>query len=473
MPKVLVTGANGFIGSHLVRELLKRGYEVNCLIRHTSDISSLKGLPVSLHIGDVLEPDSLIPPMRNVEYVFHLAAELMVTSREAFERANVLGTKNVLDAARKHAAEPLKRFLLVSSQAAAGPGKDETPFDETAPPEPISWYGDSKKKAEDAVISFADEFPVTIVRPCAVYGEREKDISQIFPVLERRLHAKLGIRRKYLVMVHVDDVVRGIADAAESDKTINETYFLNHPEVLTAKDVVKITARAMGKPVGLMFPVPIVVLRMAAPFAELIHHFTRNRPRLTRDKAREIAQRFWVNDPSKAKRDFGWEARHTLLEGMKKTVAAFRIEREELRAMPLEKGFLFWLKYVLTAIGVGALFEAISYGAGLYVYEPWFGMFLIIVSAFGVGLGSLALLIRKRSDLLQLVTGTAVTGTVELLNSLDLIPGLSWRFTSSLWPFSVTDIWSRSFMVGVFGGVFILIVNWIMRLLYKRRLRLG
>ena len=59
MPKVLVTGANGFIGSHLVRELLKRGYEVNCLIRHTSDISSLKGLPVSLHIGDVLEPDSL------------------------------------------------------------------------------------------------------------------------------------------------------------------------------------------------------------------------------------------------------------------------------------------------------------------------------------------------------------------------------------------------------------------------------
>ena len=435
--------------------------------------SSLKGLPVSLHIGDVLEPDSLIPPMRDVEYIFHLAAELMVTNREAFEQANARGTKNVLEVAKNHATKPLKRFLFVSSQAAAGPGKDKTPFDETTPPNPISWYGNSKKKAEESVMSFADEFPVTIVRPSAVYGEREKDISQIFPLLERRLHAKLGIRKKYLVMVHVDDLVQGIVDAAEGDKTINETYFLNHPEILTTRDVVKITARAMGKPIGLMFPVPLVVLRMAAPFAELIYHFTRNRPKLTRDKAREIAKRFWVNDPSKAKRDFGWEARLRLLEGMKNTTAAFRVEREELRKMPLEKGFIFWLKYVLTAICVGALFEAISFGAKFYVYKPWWGVFLVIVLAFGIGLGSLALLIRKTSDFLQVVIGTAITGVIELLNSLNLIPGVSWHFTSNLWPFSITNIWSRSLIVGIFGGIFILIVNWIMRLLYKRRLRLG
>jgi len=473
MAEVLVTGANGFIGSHLVRELLKRGHEVKCLVRHTSDISSLKGLPVSLYIGDVREPDSLIVPMQDVEYVYHLAAELMATSREAFEEVNAFGTENVLEAARHHAARSLKRFLYVSSQAAAGPGGNEIPFDETRTPRPISWYGRSKKKAEEAVMSYADTFPVTIVRPSAVYGERDKDISQIYPVLEKRLQPKPGIRKKFLVMVHVEDVVRGMVDAAESDATISGTYFLNHPEVLTARDVIKTTARVMGKSAGLMFPVPLVMLRAAAPFAELVSHFTRNRPRLTRDKAWEVSQRFWVNDPSKAKRDFGWEARRSLPEGMEKTIAAFRAECRQLREMPLEKGFIFWLKYVLAATGVGALFEAVSYSAKFYVYEPWWGVFLVITLAFGTGLGSLSLMVRKRGDLAQMAAGTAVTAVVELLNAFNLIPVVSWHFTSDLWPFSISGVWSRSVVVGAFGGIFVIMVNRMMRMLYKRRLRFG
>jgi nucleoside-diphosphate-sugar epimerase len=472
MPKALVTGANGFIGSHLVRELLDRGYEVNCLVRQTSDISSLRGLPVALLIGDVQEPATLIEPVKNVDYVYHLAAELMVTSRDEFEHANTQGTINLLGAAEKHAAGTLKRFLFVSSQAAAGPGKDRTPLDETALPQPISWYGTSKKQAEEAVKAFADRLRVTIVRPSSVYGEREKDIRQTFGMVGIRLQPKLGIKKKYLVMVYVGDLVRGIVEAAESNSTVNQTYFLNHPEVLTSKDVIKTIARAMDKGFGLMLPVPLFILRLIAPFTELLHHFSRNRPQMTRDKAREVAQRFWIADPSKAKRDFGWEAKATFLDGMKKTIPAYRAEKSELSAMPLEKGIVFWLKYLLSAIFVGVIFETISCCGRFYEYHPWWAVFVIILGAYGFGLGTVAMLLRKTGALLHFFIGTILAGAVELMNHFKIIPYIYWEFAAN-WPFGITNVWVNSIVLGTFGGIFIIIVGAIMRLLYKRRLRLG
>src|SRR5262245_23974187 len=111
MTKVFVTGANGFIGSHLVKELLDRGYEVNCLIRYTSDITSLRGLGASLFVGDVQDPETLVAPMKGVDYVYHLAAKLLVTSREMFEQTNTQGTIHMLEAAERYAAPTLKRFL--------------------------------------------------------------------------------------------------------------------------------------------------------------------------------------------------------------------------------------------------------------------------------------------------------------------------------------------------------------------------
>ncbi len=474
MPKVLVTGANGFIGSHLVRELLNRGYEVNCLVRYTSDISSLQGLPVKLFIGDVRDPETLAAPMKDVAYVYHLAAKLMVTSREAFEQTNTQGTINMLEATEKYAKSTIKRFLFVSSQAAAGPGKDPTPLDETTEPEPISWYGSSKKQAEEAVRAFADpaSLPVTIVRPASVYGEREKDISQTYPLVEARLQPKLGLKKKYMVMVYVGDLVRGIVAAAESDKALNETYFLNHPEVLTAKGVIQTIAKAMGKPWGLMFPVPIFIIRLMAPFAELIYHFTRNRPQMTRDKAREVAQRFWVADPSKAKSDLGWEAQYDLMKGTQVTIQYFREEEKKIREMPLEKGFMLWFKSILCAICLGTAIEITSALGRFYSFHPRWIVFIVVIGGFGLTLGSLAAWLRKRSDLLQCIVGTLVAGAAEVINVLQLTPNIGWEFAPN-WPFGITNPWVRSLVLGFAGGFFILVVNFLMRLLYKRRLRLG
>ena len=469
MTKVFVTGANGFIGSHLVRELLNKGYEVNCLIRQTSDLSSIAGLRLNLFEGDVRKSETLIEPMKDVEYIYHLAAELMVTSRQEFEETNTDGTINMLKAAEKFAKNTLKRFLMVSSQAAAGPCDNPDPIDETKEPAPISWYGNSKKKAEEAVKNFKDHLPLTIVRPPAVYGERETDLSQIYTVISKRVHPKLGILKKYLVMVYVGDLVKGMIQAAESDNTLNKTYFLTHNEVLTAKSVTKTIARAMNKAFGVTIPVPLIFIRLAAPFAELIYHLSRNRAQMTRDKAREVSQRFWVATSAKAKKDFSWEAENNLFEGMKKTIPHFMTRLSQLREMILESGIVFWLKYIVVASILGVIIELTSFIGKFYTFDPWWMIFVIMFGAFGLILGSLAQITRKTGDIVQFIVGTVLAGVVEILNT-EIFH--LWIFKEA-WPFGINNSWVRSIVLGMAGGIFIIIVNQIMISLYKKRLRVG
>jgi len=470
MAKALVTGANGFIGSHLVRELVRRGYEVNGLVRHTSDLASLVGVPVRLFVGDVRYPETLAAALEGVDYVYHLAAELMVTSREAFEEANTQGTMHVLQAAEQYAPGSLKRFLFVSSQAAAGPGDDPMPYAEGRQPRPVSWYGTSKLRAEEAVLGYADRLPVTIVRPSAVYGEREKDISQTYPTVASRLQPVLGLEPKYTVMVYVGDLVRGMVEAAEAETTLSQTYFLNHPEALTTRRVVETIARAMGKAQGIRIPVPIFLMRLAAPLAELVHHFNRERPPVTRDKVRELAQRFWVADPSKARRDFGWHAEHDLLHGMQATTQHFLEEERQLRQMPLEGRLSLWLKYLAVGVVLGGLIEIISALGRFYTFTPPWLVFFAVLCLFGLTLGTLAMWLRTRGGLLQFLVGTTLTAAAEALNALGVIQ--AWQFAPG-WPFGITNEWARSLVLGFAGGVFILVVNAVMRGLYKRRLRMG
>ena len=124
-PVVLVTGANGFIGSHLVRALVARGYRVRGLVRSTGDLASLDGVPMDLYIGDVRNPETLMAAVAGVDYVFHLAAELLASSEQDFEATNAQGTRNLLACAEGGTRGRLRRFLFVSSLAAAGPSSAE------------------------------------------------------------------------------------------------------------------------------------------------------------------------------------------------------------------------------------------------------------------------------------------------------------------------------------------------------------
>ena len=469
MATILVTGANGFIGSHLVRALLAKRHDVRCLVRSTSDLASLRELPVHIYLGDLTDPETLVRPVTGAEYIYHLGAVLMGTSGEEFDASNTVGTVHLLVAAGQHARKTLKRFLYVSSEAAAGPRSNANPRTEADLSTPMSWYGWSKDHAEEAVKDASEHLPVTIVRPSSVYGERERDVSQIYWILEYRLHPVPGIETKRMVMVYVGDLVEGMIRAAESRKTLGRTYFLNHPEILSAHGVVKTIARAMGKPRGLTLRTPIWVLTLVAPFAELIHHFTRGRAKLTRDKAREISQRFWVASPARAKIDFGWEAGHSLLEGMTKTVAWYREEQREIRSMARERRGLRWFKFVVIGALIGAAIEAASLLGDFYWYTPPWLVYPVVLGGFGAGMGSLSLWVRTMNGLKQFLIGTAVVGAAECLNEIAFH---AWQFAQG-WPLGITDPWVRTAVLAVPGGLVVLIVNAVMRSLYRRRLRLG
>ena len=467
MQTALVTGANGFIGSHLTRHLVERGYQVRCLVRHTADLSSLDGLPVSVWVGDVRQPQSLVAPLQGVHYVFHLAAQLMALSREQFEDINTRGTINMLEATARSRSPDFKRFLLTSSQAAAGPGQSAAALDESAPRRPISWYGISKSKAEDAIAQFAGKLPCTVVRPSSVYGEREKDLSQMYPLVDQRIQPKLGILEKKIVLIYVGDLVQGIVDAAESANTIGRVYFLNRNDVVSTAEAIRTIAQAMDRSAGLLIPVPVAAVQFAAPLAEYVSRFTRERPAMTRDKAREVSQRYWVATSAAAQRDFGWTAGHSLLDGMRLTTQAWRQSEAELKAMPLEDAL--WAKYLTVASGLGAIIEITSHLGGFYTFHPAWLVFAVVFGAFGLVLGSLAMWLRRRSYLLQFAAGTVLAGAAEALN---VAAFHAWTFRPG-WPFGITNDWVRSAVLGLAGGIFVLVVNAIMVALYQRRLRLG
>jgi dihydroflavonol-4-reductase len=327
MARIFVTGANGFIGSHLIEHMLQRGDEVIGLIRADSDLRSLAPLSKThgdrLHwvVGDLRDPGTLESGLADVEFVYHLGAVLMATSERAFRETNLTGTRNLLEAVTNR-CKGLQRFLFASAQAAAGPSPDGTPIDESHPLRPVSTYGKSKADAEAVVHEFSDRVPVTIVRPVAVYGEREQDISGgTFPLVKAGLAPKIGFASKTASLVYVGDVVEGMIAAAESSQSLGKTYFLSDPNPYPQREVVRAIADAMGRRVRIPVIVPHLALLNVAVFAEWGHKFNRRRPMLTRDKVRELRQRWWAVSPAAAAHDLGWSSRVSLRDGMARAVA--------------------------------------------------------------------------------------------------------------------------------------------------------
>ncbi len=163
----LVTGANGFVGSHLVDLLLESGYQVRCLVRGTSDLRWLEGKNVELRHGGILDPSSLAGAVRGADYVFHVAGITRARRREDFLRVNGEGTRNLAEACAKH-APGVRKIVYCSSLAAGGPAPSSRPIDEESPAVPHSTYGRSKLEGEIALLRLADRLSYSIVRPPAI-----------------------------------------------------------------------------------------------------------------------------------------------------------------------------------------------------------------------------------------------------------------------------------------------------------------
>lgn len=322
--KVLVTGATGFVGSHVVDELLDRGYTVSYVARPSSNVQWLTEKPVSRMDGSLFDMQSLRAAVESADMVVHVAGLTAAKNEAEFMRGNVDATRNVLDAIRAYRPD-IKRYVHMSSLAVAGPSRDEFhPVTETSGYRPITAYGRAKKLAEDLVNEAAKEFPITIVRPPAVYGPRDSAILTFFQTVNRGLAPLIGFDEKKLSLIHARDLARGLADAAESPNAVGQTYFISSDVDYTWPEVAKVTADALGRKRLLSLRIPHPIVYGIAGISGLFAKLRGKAAVLDYEKGHDMTQRYWTCRNDKARHDFGFHQEMSLEEGIKDTVNWYR-----------------------------------------------------------------------------------------------------------------------------------------------------
>lgn len=320
--KVLVTGANGFVGSHLVEALLTQDYQVRCLVRRTSDLTFIRSLPVEWAYGDVGHGERLEAACTGVDAVCHLAGATKARDRETFFRVNAEGTRNLL-AACQQVAPHLQRFIYVSSMAAAGPSPDRRPIDESCPPCPRTYYGESKLRGEQFCHEYAERLPVVILRPTAIYGPRERDILFYFQTVNRGIRLLLGQGERRACLIFVHDLVALILRTLQDERAVGEIYFVAEGRDYDWQEISTLIASALGKRT-LRIVVPEGLLPIIATVAEFQARLTGQPALLNSQKLIELRQRYLVCSAEKARRELGFEAQYDLATGIRLTAQWYR-----------------------------------------------------------------------------------------------------------------------------------------------------
>jgi dihydroflavonol-4-reductase len=307
--KTLVTGATGFVGSHVARQLVERGDTVRALVRRSSRIDNLASLDVEPIYGDLHDPDSLKQAVRGVSRVFHVAADYRLWSRDPRElyKSNVEGTLNLLRAAK---SEGVERFVYTSTVGVLGipcgqaalPGTEETPV---TLDEMVGHYKRSKFLAEEEARKFArdESVPVVIVNPSTPVGENDIKPTPTGKIVVDFLNRKMpAYIQTGLNLIDVRDVAAGHLLAAEKG-VVGERYILGNENV-TLKQILDLLAEITGlKPPRVQMPFGVAM--SAARLDTLIFGtILRREPHIPLEGVK-MARKHMYFDSGKAVRDLG------------------------------------------------------------------------------------------------------------------------------------------------------------------------
>ncbi len=313
----LVTGASGFVGSHLAERLLHEGFGVVCQVRATSRTSWLDGLDVERRVADLRDPDALGRLVDGVDHVFHVAGLLRGRTPEAYNAVNVEGTRLLLEAVSR-AAPHLRRFVYVGSLAAAGPSGSSDPLDETAEPHPMTAYGASKLGGERAVLEWKDRLPVSVVRPPAVYGPRDTTLLSLFVIAQRfGVAPVIGGLGKQVSFVHVADLVECLWLAATEPAACGQVYFVGSG-THTWGEIIDALSKALGRRLWRL-RIPGLAARLIGELGELRWTLTGKPQVICRRKIRELLEPRWTCSWAKAERELGYRPRVALEAGLRET----------------------------------------------------------------------------------------------------------------------------------------------------------
>ena len=334
MQNVFVTGATGFIGKVLVRELIRRETRVKCLVRAQSSSPDWPANCVTSVVGELENPESYRTAVRDCDTVIHLAARVHAPRRSDLFRTNVAGTA-ALSAVCREAENP-PHLIYMSSIAAAGPPLDgKSQRDEADRPDPVSDYGRSKWQGELELQKWANEMPTTVFRPGVVYGPGDPKFAQLFRTIHRtRMHFVVGYRTPPLSVVFVDDLVSLILDGHDRFETLpaassgasseKGVYFVcDDSEFPTYSELGIRIGQSMGHSV-FVCPMWHWIGFATGATSQAIHRLGGSSSVLNVDKVREAVARSWVSSASKARTQLGFNPPQPLDERLRETADGFR-----------------------------------------------------------------------------------------------------------------------------------------------------
>ena len=308
--KVLVTGATGFIGTHLVEALEAGDHRVSALARSQRRAEPLARRGIEVFEGDVTDRDAIARACTSVEVVIHAAGLTRARNEEDFRRVNVAGSRLVAECSAKAGA---RRLILISSLAARGPAGGSGP---------VSAYGRSKLAGESAVREAAVKpLELVIVRPTAVYGPRDRALLPAFRL------ARTGLRPILrgggsLSVIHVRDLARGLAALTGREVPGGSVLEASDGGTYSWHELLASMADAVGRP-GRPLELPVFLFQVAAAATDLYTRLSGVPQIFGTDKLREM-RASWLADSAPFWQAAGTKPRFDLASGARDTVEAYR-----------------------------------------------------------------------------------------------------------------------------------------------------
>ncbi len=320
MKKILITGANGFLGSHLVEKGLRSGYETHAAVRKGSDMSNLSECSPLIKYIDFDNEDKLrqILKQESYDYIVHTAGLTKAVDKQSFYKVNSGYTRKLIKLLYEEDVIPQK-FVFISSLASYGPADFQADgiVHNRSTPHPITEYGKSKLQAEQFVMGFQD-LPYVIFRPTVIYGPREKELLLIYKNIKRGIELYIGDKEQNLSFIYILDLVDLIYKSLDS-RVLRASYFVSDGKNYSVEYYNSLIKEALGKKTY-KFVLPMKIATIAAGISETYSKLLKQSTMFNLDKLNELKSKNWECDIIPLKEDLNFSPKFYLEKGIVETI---------------------------------------------------------------------------------------------------------------------------------------------------------
>jgi nucleoside-diphosphate-sugar epimerase len=319
--KTLITGATGFIGTHLIKALVNEGRDVRCLTRTPGNIDKIECLGAEAFVGDLLFSDSLSSALKDVNIIYHLAGEVYTNNVQTYYKTNIQGTKNLIESSINNSS--IKKFIFFSSIAAMGPCRNNTTLNEEISCNPISPYGRSKLECEKLISHFSErhKLPIVIIRPPLVYGPGINESSRALKLIQTIKKGKIiipGDGTHRISLCYITNLIQGTLLAEKKASVIGEKFILADDGSYTYNNIIDIIAAELGITLSKTY-LPHKFIKTSLESLKYLRTFLGLSDSVNLARLQEGIFP-WDCDITKAKKELGYMPSIALLEGFKLTL---------------------------------------------------------------------------------------------------------------------------------------------------------